>query len=62
MTKNETGYIVGNIMEDDLLDVFYHNQDLLQMRNDLLNNRRPRQCGSCAGIGASKQLCLQRTE
>ena len=62
MTKNETGYIVGNIMEDDLLHVFYHNQDLLQMRNDLLNNRRPRQCGSCAGIGASKQLCLQRTE
>jgi len=55
-------YIIGNIHENDLLEVFYRNKTLNELRNTLSSNRKPALCGECPQLGCSKSLFLQRTE
>ena len=56
------GASIGNVMRDNLLDVFYHNEVLEQIRKDFLSSRNPKICGSCMRCSRSTILCLQRTE
>jgi len=62
MSKNKDVYFIGDIMKDDLLDVFYNSEILAQVRNDFLSSNRPAFCGDCCQLYESKILGLQRTE
>jgi len=60
--RSENERRIGNIHENDLLEVFYQNKTLNELRNTLLDNKRPKLCGECSQLGGSKISCLQRTE
>lgn len=62
MYINMKGASIGNIMRDNLLDVFNHNKVLEQIRKDFLSNHNPEVCGTCARCSRSSILCLQRVE
>lgn len=58
--KNLEELRIGNVLHDNLLDVFYENHVFNRLRSDLLNSKKPVPCGACNQLGGSKILCLQR--
>lgn len=60
--KNDEGYYIGNVKKDQLIDVFYHDKVLNDMRTALSNHEKPKLCGECWECGGNRILCLQRTE
>lgn len=56
------GAAIGNIIKDNLLDAFYHNEVFEQIRKDFLSGKNPTICGSCGQCSRNNVLCLQRTE
>lgn len=60
--QNDEKYRIGNVMKDQLTDVFYHNKVFHDMRIALSNDRKPKICGECCQLGGDRILCLQKTE
>lgn len=59
---NMKGASIGNVKKDNILDVFYHNDVLKQIRKDFLSGKNPKICGTCTQCSRNSILCLQRTE
>lgn len=60
MYMSMKGAIIGNIMKDSLLDTFYHNEVLEQIRKDFHAGKSPKICGTCLRCRDNSVLCLQR--
>lgn len=60
--KNNEDFRIGNVKKDNLMNVFYDSPIFNQLRNDLMDGKKPVLCGRCNQLGGSSIRCLQRTE
>lgn len=60
--NDENGGRIGNILKDNMLEIFYNHPRLNQMRRDFIAQKEPVPCRGCALCGENRILCLQRTE